>query len=561
MRSTWCLLLFIFSQAYAHQTSVTSSQTPIRWNASVIPIQIINNSTSLLTSESLIEQSINEWNTASSLGIMEVSSSRNQIKFSQDFSIYGSAVVGVTEVNYGTNGIINTASILLNEQNYNFTSTMGIASGNNVYLKDVVTHELGHFIGLNHSEVLNASMFYSTFPGQSDLAADDKAGIRSKYDSGYGTISGSIKGGDHVGVFGAHVQAISRNTGEAVGAITNEDGRFTISGLDLNDTYYLYNSPLKNLSALPSYLANVQTDFCPGSYLGSFFTVCGRENDGLPQGINLTSSAPKVDVGEITISCSLRTQEDYTFEKIQPSFQAVEILNYSFEPRHEKAFVGFFRANELSTLVYTPADKLIVDLRSVSSPGSKSVSIQLISHALGNMVEYNVIVKQNGSVVYNSNKVLTSYNIYQLDLGAELALSTNAANNFFEIEIKAKKLTETLALYSIPDATNFGSKQHLPYLLMMSLKSGAGLIMDSGSSLSDNSSCLDAPFTFPVEKAKFNTDEESKTAAAAASVAGCGTIEPPQGPGPGSFFLLSTLGFLFSYLAISLSKKGKNFLS
>ena len=404
-------------------------------------------------------------------------------------------------------------------------------------------------------------MFYSTFPGQSDVAADDKAGIRSKYDTGFGTISGYVKGGDHIGVFGAQVQAISRKTGEAIGAITNEDGSFSITGLDLNDTYYLYNSPLKNLSALPSYLANVQTDFCPGSYLGSFFTVCGRENDGLPQGINLTASNPTVDVGEVTISCSLRTQDDYTFEKIQPTFQAIEILNYTSEPRHEKAFVGFFRANELSTLSFTQADKLVVDLRSVTSPSGKSVSFQILSQSLGNMVEYNVIIKRNSSTVYNSSKYITSYNTYQLDLGTEVALSSIAANNFFEIEIKAKKLTDTLAIYSIPDFKNFGSKQHLPYLLLVSLKSGTDIIMDSGLNLSDNYSCLDAPFTFPVEKAKFNSDEDTKTAAAATSVAGCGTIEPPRGPGPGSFFLLTALGFLLSYVAFPRPKKGKNFLS
>lgn len=187
--------------------------------------------------------------------------------------MYGSAVVGLTELSYSNTGTINSARVLLNEQDYIFVDTPGISFGNDIYLKDVVSHEVGHFIGLGHSEVLNSTMFYQTYPGQAELSADDIAGARAKYNTGLGKISGNIMGGSHIGILGVHIQAVSRKTGQAISSTSDQNGYFEIAGLDVADTYYLYTSKLKYLEALPSYFANVQTDFCPSSYVPSFFSM------------------------------------------------------------------------------------------------------------------------------------------------------------------------------------------------------------------------------------------------------------------------------------------------
>jgi hypothetical protein len=555
------IALIFLSQAFAYQSSMTSEQFPVRWNTTTIPLQVVNNSNSLPASATLIDQSISEWNAVSGVSIQKTSTSKNQIKFSYDFSIYGPSVIGVTEVSYNSSGTINTASILLNEQHFNFSSTPMVSDGFNVYLGDVVTHELGHFLGLSHTEVLDASMFYSTFPGQADLAPDDIAGVRSKYSTGFGTISGSVKGGAQIGILGAHVQAISRKTGHTVGTISDENGDFEIKGLDVNDTYYLYTSPLKKLDALPASYSNVQSEFCPGPYLGSFFTPCGQQNDGFPQGITLTSAAPSVNVGIISVSCSLRSQDDYTLEKLGPEPEQVEIYNYSVDQSPEKTFVGFFRKNELSLTTYTNPDKFRIDLSGVAIPGSKSVQFKLISQPLGNMVEYHLKITQNSVILVDTYKTPNALGIFELDLGTETSLSSIAANNIFEVEIRARKLSDSLAEDIIPDFQNFGIDDHLPYLFLTSLKQGTSLILDSGAKVSDNASCLDAPFTYAVEKASFDLGEKSTTAAAGASLASCGTIEPPSGSGGGQSLLLSAIGFLMVLALFHPRKRAKNFLS
>lgn len=561
------LLLFLFLYSLpvlSHQSSVTSSQNEIRWNYTSTTLKVTNTASSLSSSTAFIDQSIAEWNNASAFDILRVGTSNNQIRFSNDFSYYGSAVVGVTEVGYAPSGIINSATILLNEEHYDFTATPGLALSNTVYLKDVVTHELGHFIGLSHSEVLNSSMFYQNFPGQSELSADDKAGIRSKYDNGYGRIYGSVQGGNYIGILGVHVQAISRNTGQAVATITDENGYFNLVGLDLNDTYYLYTSKLKNLASLPSYFSNVQTQFCPAAYVASFYSQCGRENDGLPQGITLSESQMDMDVGIVSINCSLRIQEDYVYQKLQSSFSAVEIFNYSQEPRNEKSYVGYFKNSDLNTTSFTGEDKLSIDLRGYSTPSNKYLKLRLVSQPLGNAIEYNMTVKRNGFVVSGpTEKSINPEGTFNLDLVSMESLSPTASTNIFEVVIQARKLTSSNANNSIPDLMNFGSVQNTPYLLIMSLESIAGPELDTGSNLSDNSSCLDAPFTYAVNNSTAQSDEATTTGAKAAAAATCGTIDPPSGPGsgPGTFMVLLSLGFILSILPSRLTKRDKKILS
>ena len=561
MRLLFILTFLLSLPVLAHQSSVTSSQKEIKWNYSNVPLRIVNNSSSLPGSSTQIVQAIAEWNGASAFKIQRVYSGASEISFLSDFSMYGSAVIGLTAVSYTMSGAISNAKIFLNEENFDFTASPGMAYGNTLYLNDVVTHELGHFSGLSHSEVLNSSMFYQNYPGQSELGADDIAGIRNKYDSGYGKISGHVKGGDQIGILGVHVQAISRKNGDTISTITDTNGLFEIGGLNLNDTYYLYTTNLKNLNALSSYLANVQTEFCPAAYASSFFSQCGRENDGLPQGISLHSSQKEVDVGTVTINCSLKIQEDYVYEKLQSTFNSLEVFNYALDPRIEKSYVGYFKPSDLSTTIFTAPDILTIDLSGYSIPLSKYLKLRLISQPLGNAVEYSMTVKQSGSILGTYVKSYNTEGTFRLDLASTHALSATTAQNTFEVEIKAKKLSTLNSTYSIPDFLSFGSVKNLPYLLVMSIETASGPVIDTGSVLSDNSSCLDAPFTYTVKNSTAQTDEEASSSAQAATAASCGTIGPPSGPGPGQFLGILSLGFLLSVLPSKFAKRNKKILS
>lgn len=564
------ILVFLFSSitAFAYQSSLSATDNELHWASPVVPMAIENETADMAsaTSRSIISNSMNEWNQSSSARVNTVSSSGNGIKFVSNFP-YGSAVIGVTEISFNNSGSISKANIFLNDDYY-FHSSPGMYPAGQVYLGDVVTHELGHMFGLSHSEVLNSTMFYASFSGQSTVSPDDRAGIRSKYDE-FGSIFGYVKGGNSIGVLGAHVQAISRNTGEAIGAISDETGYFKISGLDLNDTYYLYTSPVKNSESLPGYFANTQDNFCPGSYVGSMYSSCGREHDGKPSPIVLSEADPSIDVGTISISCGLRSDQNYDYQKLQTTFQPLTILDYANEHRTEKAFVGWFR--KTSSTSWSAYDVFTIDLSGYPVSGSaKYLKLSLNSFPFGSLLEYEMTVKRNGGLVSSAARGLSyssSTETYNTDFSSYVSLSSTASQNIFEVNIRSRKLSTSYASQTFPAFQQFTSDQHMPYMVVASVyentTSGLQALADTQANWSDNESCLDAPFTYAVSKAKETSGSASSTADQDQSVAGsagCGTIEPPRN-GPGNSFPLMTAGFLLVLLASSLRKSRKNFLS
>ncbi|HWC16200.1 MAG TPA: matrixin family metalloprotease [Terriglobales bacterium] len=124
-------------------------------------------------------------------------------------------------------------------------------------LQTVVTHEIGHFLGLDHSAVVKATMFPFAPPLERTLSYDDVAAISSLYpksspDVAVGTISGRVMMNDGSPVFGAHVFADSTTPAAAypssirktpIGTLTFPDGTYKIEGLP-PDRYTVAAEPL-----------------------------------------------------------------------------------------------------------------------------------------------------------------------------------------------------------------------------------------------------------------------------------------------------------------------------
>ena len=564
----WLLsLLFITFQTWAHQSSLTPYGNKIRWESNYVPVLIRTNTSDLpsATTRQIILDSMAQWNSVSNINLQTSTTTVNEVRFQHDFSIYGSAVIGVTEVSSNSDGDISSAIIRLND-NYDFKSTPGFYLGG-AYLGDVLTHEFGHFLGLAHSEVLNSSMFYSNFSGQSTLGYDDKSAIRGKYDSGYGKITGHVRGGNSIGVLGTHVQFISRKTGDTIGVITDENGYFEARGLELNDTFYIYTAPVKKLDSLPGIYSNVQSEFCPGSYIGSFFSPCGAENDGIAQGITLTSSNRSVDVGTISISCELRTNTDYSYQKTRSELTTLNVYDYAVDQRLEKTFTGYFLTP--SETDWSEPDVLEIDLRSYTglAGSQKYLKVNLVSQPLGTQLEYQLSVIQNGIPLPAFDREIFPSSLtgtFFTDMEVLLPLSSTSSNNIFEVKLISRKLDNTTILRTFPSSDIFSTSRHLPYFLMMSVwqASGSGSIpvLDSETNLSDNIACLDAPFTFKVKSASVPDGPSDGSGVSAAAAASCGTIDSSGGDdGPSTPGLM--VGFILSFMLLALLKRAKNFLS
>ena len=118
-------------------------------------------------------------------------------------------------------------------------------------------HEMGHFLGLDHSAVTTAVMspFAPSIP-RDTLSYDDVAWISQLYPgvqiARVGALEGTVRFQSGGNVFGAHVFADSMTAtngyGAAVrkgpiGAMTDPNGVYTIQGLPV-DSYAVTTEPL-----------------------------------------------------------------------------------------------------------------------------------------------------------------------------------------------------------------------------------------------------------------------------------------------------------------------------
>ncbi len=208
--------------------------------------------------------------------------------------------------------ILDSDSLFRNDGQATFATpaALGTPQGAGAYdLETILTHELGHWFGLDHSAVWRSMMFpYAAPPGQflgdrptaqvpdGPLADDDRTGVRALYPDPNDAIDvGEIRGrvlpanlfalatypatsnGSFVtGVVGAHVVAVDADTGSVIAGTlagwtcdasnppSRFDGTFDIQRLPVGHSYMIYAEPLDGLVA-PSDFGIALNDICPPS--------------------------------------------------------------------------------------------------------------------------------------------------------------------------------------------------------------------------------------------------------------------------------------------------------
>lgn len=146
---------------------------------------------------------------------------------------------------------ITEFDMVLNDAGFTFVPTAAEAQygvGPSVrvaYLDDVITHELGHALGVGHSGVLSSSMFTWAWAEQSTLACDDQAAVHALYNPeapkpGTGALRGEVRDAAGQPVYGAQVLAISQAGARVEAAALSEpDGSFAFEGLPPGPTVLL----------------------------------------------------------------------------------------------------------------------------------------------------------------------------------------------------------------------------------------------------------------------------------------------------------------------------------
>ena len=158
----------------------------------------------------------------------------------------------------GVTARITDADIIVNPDFVNsLTGTLGVANdgGTPGYydIQSVITHEIGHLLGLLHSGLVNSTMFFWLDDGTTDkrtLEQDDvswasyKYPVQPVYNNTYGSVSGNILYGyNDKPVAGALVTATNTATNVPVHSYSDADGIYVVPGL-LPGPYSIYIEPL-----------------------------------------------------------------------------------------------------------------------------------------------------------------------------------------------------------------------------------------------------------------------------------------------------------------------------
>jgi len=172
----------------------------------------------------------------------------NVISFQDTGFSFGTGTIAVT-LSSSSQGFFLDADILFNPSNPSITfATDGRSDGFDI--QAIATHEIGHFLGLDHTSIVSATMNPTGARGMvfpRVLKSDDIIGASILYPepallSATGGLRGRITNAG-ANVFGAHVVALDAEGNAVVSTLTELDGTYQISGL-APGSYALYAEPL-----------------------------------------------------------------------------------------------------------------------------------------------------------------------------------------------------------------------------------------------------------------------------------------------------------------------------
>jgi hypothetical protein len=171
------IFLLHLSDAFAYRFT-SDFQNGFYWESTPIKIEVEDNDQQRKQwIETLTREAIEEWHSATGLFLWEFSSQGggvNKIRWSNQFTqetgMNSFSTLAVT-VRYSQGPYFIKTEIIINGQNS--------SNQNSQSLRTILIHELGHTLGLDHSDNPQSVMYSNLIPVYRGLSADDLEGIEA----------------------------------------------------------------------------------------------------------------------------------------------------------------------------------------------------------------------------------------------------------------------------------------------------------------------------------------------------------------------------------------------
>ena len=271
----------------------------------------------------------------------------NVLLFVKDDPDLASGVLAVTLTMYKTTtGRIMETDIAFNDD-FDWR-TDGSADGINTYELGVVAiHEIGHFLGLDHSFEVNvggsedwtiACTMYPYYfgPLEESLEDDDIAGITAVFPDeatravAFGAITGRVDTWDGQPLFGIHVAAITA-AGKipTVGTLSAITGFYQIDNLPPG-SYYLYiDSPAIHGTFYPEFVVPYWSEY-QGGGADRINSIMLYRHVPVPSAANLKDGDPVFDRAQVVSVSAGATVSDINFVVGSPP-EVKEMLAFDFD--------------------------------------------------------------------------------------------------------------------------------------------------------------------------------------------------------------------------------------